>query len=190
VGAFDYVITLESFVYALALAHLLSRASGLLLARDRVRFSGLQTLMMVNAVLTVLINWLAAWPSRGAKEWDLSTIAIWFACALTNFFLCAAAAPEVAPGERVDLDAFYWTQQRLFYGIYVLLAAVGVAGGLPLLKTSNPALFTQYTLSGLPFFAPPLLALLVKARWAHWLSGVGLFLILIGWAVLFTPPLR
>ena len=146
-SAFDYVILLVSFVYGLALAHLLSRASGLLLARERVRFSGLQMLMMINAVLTVFIDWLSAWPVRGAKEWDFATVGIWFVFSLLNFFLCAAAAPEVSAGERVDLEAFYWKHARLFYGIFAVLEVVSIASSAALLKTSNAALFASYALS-------------------------------------------
>lgn len=189
-SAFDYVILLESFVYGLALAHLLSRASGLLLARERVRFSGLQLLMMINAVLTVFIDWLSAWPSRGAKEWDFATVGIWFVFALLNFFLCAAAAPEVASGERVDLEAFYWSQARLFYGIYALLEVLSIPASATLLKTSNSALFASYALSVAPFLVPPALAILVKARWAQWVSGVGLMAMSIGWGMWFSSALR
>ena len=37
-GAFDHVMVLLSFVFALALTHLLSRVGSLMLARKRVRF--------------------------------------------------------------------------------------------------------------------------------------------------------
>ena len=189
-AAFDYVILLASFVYGLALTHLLSRLSSLLLARERVRFSGLQTLMMANAVVTVFVDWLSAWQSHGVKEWDLATVAIWFVFALLNFFLCAAAAPEAPAGERVDLETFYWSHLRLFYLVYALLEAVGVAGALPLLKTSNPDLFGSYALSGLTFFVPPALAILVKVRWAQWASGLALLLLSIAWAIVFISVLR
>lgn len=46
---FEHVTTLFSFVYALALTHLLARIAELIVARDRVRFSGLLALGMVNA---------------------------------------------------------------------------------------------------------------------------------------------
>jgi len=42
--AFEHVTTLFSFVYALALTHLLARIAELVVARDRAKFSGLLTL--------------------------------------------------------------------------------------------------------------------------------------------------
>ena len=38
--AFEHVTALFSFVYALALTHLLARIAELIVARDRVKFSG------------------------------------------------------------------------------------------------------------------------------------------------------
>jgi len=187
---FEYVITLESFVYALALAHLLSGAGRLLLARERVRFSGLQTLVMVNAAVTVFVDWLSAWPERGATEWDFPDIAILFVYAMANYFLCAAATPEAVAGEPLDLRAFYWSHRRLFYVLYALLNAIGIVASRPLLKTSNPALFATYTLWALPYFLPSALAILVKAPWAQWVSGFGLLALSLGWGLVFTSALR
>jgi hypothetical protein len=51
--AFEHVTALFSFVYALALTHLLARIAELVVARDRVRFSGLLALGMTNAALLV-----------------------------------------------------------------------------------------------------------------------------------------
>lgn len=62
--AFEHVTALLSFVYALALTHLLARIAELIVARDRVKFSGLLTLGMVNAILLVFANWLSLWDLR------------------------------------------------------------------------------------------------------------------------------
>ena len=53
---FQHITVLLSFVFAIALTHLLSSASKLILARDRVRFSGLHALWMLNALMVLLIN--------------------------------------------------------------------------------------------------------------------------------------
>src|SRR5262245_37725710 len=45
---FQHVTVLVSFIFAIALTHVFSSASQLLLARDRVRFSALLTVSMVN----------------------------------------------------------------------------------------------------------------------------------------------
>jgi len=58
---FEHVTALFSFVYALALTHLLARVAELIVARDRVKFSGLLALGMINAILVVFANWLSLW---------------------------------------------------------------------------------------------------------------------------------
>ncbi len=66
-SAFEHVTALLSFVYALALTHLLARVAELIVARERVKFSGLLALGMVNAVLLVFVNWLALWDLRQSR---------------------------------------------------------------------------------------------------------------------------
>ena len=55
---FQHVTVLVSFIFAIALTHLFSSASQLILARERVRFSWLLSVSMLNAALGVIINWL------------------------------------------------------------------------------------------------------------------------------------
>ena len=53
---FPHVTILLSFVCAIALTHLLSTTTELVLARKRVRFSGLYAAWMFNTVLLLLNN--------------------------------------------------------------------------------------------------------------------------------------
>ena len=113
-SAFDHVVLLLSFVYALALTHLLSRIGALLLARERVRFSWLLALAMLNAIVLVFSNWLSLWDVRGLREWGLFSITSQFAFAVGLFFVCAVAAPEVERDGAIDMETFYWRNRRLF----------------------------------------------------------------------------
>ena len=56
---FEHVTILLSFVYAIALTHLLSTTTELVLAGKRVRFSALYAAWMFNAILLLLNNWIA-----------------------------------------------------------------------------------------------------------------------------------
>ena len=183
--AFDHVTTLLSFVYALALTHLLSRIGTLVLGRERVRFSGLQALAMANAVVQVLLSWLYLWDARTAKDVDLITIVVGFLYAITVYFICVAAAPEPSDG-AVDLEAFYWRNRRVYYGVYGLATAVALAS----VWTPDQRQSYQAELATLPFFAPCLLALTVPARWAQWVAGGALFAISLGWLLLFSRALH
>lgn len=92
--AFEHVTALFSFVYALALTHLLARIAELVVARERVRFSGLLALGMVNAVILVFCNWLSLWDLHVIKAWDLGSITIQFLFAVNVFLICVLVGPK------------------------------------------------------------------------------------------------
>lgn len=55
-AAFDHVVLLPSFVYALALAHLFSGVGRLIQHRASVQFSGLLTINMLTVAVLIFSN--------------------------------------------------------------------------------------------------------------------------------------
>ena len=104
------------FVYALALTHLLARIAELVVARERVRFSGLLALGMANAILLVFCNWLSLWDMRSIQSWDLASIAIQFLFAVSIHVICALVGPKMPDEDPIDLEEFFWRQRPYFYG--------------------------------------------------------------------------
>jgi hypothetical protein len=188
-GSFDFVLILLSFVYALALGHLLSRVGAMLAARERVQFSGLLALAIVNAVAQVYIDWLAMWDFRGVGEWDLYTITLFFVSSILLFLMCAAVSPDAPPDQRIDMEAFYWKNRRLFYGLYLGLLVVFIVMSLIYLRTPTPELALQQALGNVPYILVSLLAIFVSARWAQWLAGFGLLVLTIAWPIVFSGVL-
>jgi hypothetical protein len=188
-AAFDHVVLLLSFVFGLSLAHLLSRVGSLTLARARVRFSPLQALMALNAVVTVFVNWLILFDMRAVKDWDLLSIALWFGVALSCFFICAAAAPDPVEDKPIDLEAFYRDHHRLFYGMVLLSEVLDVLENFDFLKVST-SLMLQTQLDTIPFFVPPVLAMAVPKPWAQWTAGLSLLALYIWWALTFSSDLK
>jgi hypothetical protein len=186
-NAFDHVILLLSFVYALALTHLLSRIGALFGARQRVKFSGPLALAMGVAIMLVYANWLGLWDLRGMKSWDLLSITTQFVFAVGVYLICILVGPEAG---EVDMDAFYWRQRRPYYWTVIVLIVLSLAANAEFLKTPDPALFARENLSNLPMFLPPALALTVTARWAQWLAGFSLLAMMIGFTIAFTPMLN
>ncbi|MBX9746988.1 MAG: hypothetical protein K2X34_08810 [Hyphomonadaceae bacterium] len=187
--SFDFVLILLSFVYALALGHLLQRVGGLLVVRERVQFSGLLALAIVNAVTQVYIDWLAMWDYRDVDDWDLYTITLFFMSSIILYLMCAAVAPETPDEGRVDMEAFYWRNYRLFYGLYLILLFVFTAMTFVHLRTSTPELALQQGLANLPYVLICLLALFVPARWAQWTAGIALFALTIAWPIVFSSAI-
>ncbi|MBV9419960.1 MAG: hypothetical protein JO348_09320 [Alphaproteobacteria bacterium] len=177
---FDFVVILNSFIYALALSHLLSRIGALLLAPERVKFSGLTTLMAVNAVWATIFCWLGLWQLHTLPDWDMATILSQFFLAIALYFLAVFAAPEGSENRTIDTEAFYWAQHRRFYWTYLIADIIGILGNVAYLRSADPALFLKWNLASLPMFLPSILALTVRARWAQWTAGIGLLIITVG----------
>ena len=188
-GAFDHVLVLLSFVFALALTHLLSRVGGLVVARKRVRFSPLLALAIVNAVAFVFENWLMLWTVRGWQHIGLVGVAVLFAFSLTMYFICAVAAPEVSDEGPIDLEAFYWENYRPFYGFVLLLMLESFPVNYLYLETPTPQMFFETNIWTLPSIAPCVLALVVKARWSQWLSGLFTLAMSIAFTIEFAGTL-
>jgi hypothetical protein len=189
-GAFDFVVVLFSFVYALAMTHVLSRAGGLLLARKRVAFSGLQALAMLNALLLVYLDWLTTWDTKTLPDWDLISISLFFFLAVLNYLVCVAAAPDPPSEGTIDLGDFYWENRLLFWGLIVGLNLLAFPANSVFGRSQSPQLVLQTNLYTLLWFAPCVLAITLRARWAQWLAGACLSALSIGWLVVFNSDLR
>jgi len=186
---FEHITILLSFVYALALTHLLSRIGVLLTVRKRVNFSGLLALMMLNGILIAFANWLSLWDFRSVREWDIASITVQFVQAIIIFFLCSLAAPEGGREGPIDLEAFYWEQRPLFYSVFIAGATVAMIANASYLKTANAVLFVKENLFALSTILPGTLALALRARWAQWTAGISVLLLFLYFSVTFEAVL-
>src|SRR5438132_12672476 len=82
---FQHITVLFSFVFAIALTHVLSCVSKLILARDRARFSGPHALWMLNALMLLLINWLSLWLLKSIKHWSVGEIMVQLGWAIPQY---------------------------------------------------------------------------------------------------------
>ncbi len=163
-GAFEFVLILISFVYALALTHVLSRIGALVLAFERVRFSALLSLAMFNALVQVFLGWVVLWDFRTIRQWTLISIVGQFALAIMVYFLCIFAAP--ANDDDLDMPVLYERRRRPFYISALVLYLFAVASNVSLLR-SNPSLFLQMNEISLASLVPIILPLCTRATWAQ-----------------------
>ena len=188
-SAFEHVTALLSFVYALALTHLLARIAELIVARERVKFSGLLALGMVNAVLLVFVNWLALWDLRSVTNWDIASVAIQFLFAVSVYVVCALVGPKAPDEGMIDLEGFFWRQRRYFYGAIIGCLILALLANLDFLKTPNTALFVQENLGTMAMLVPSALGLISRNRAAQWAAGISLLAMIIGFAIMFSSSL-
>lgn len=188
-SAFEHVTALLSFVYALALTHLLARIAELIVARERVRFSGLLALGMVNAVLLVFVNWLSLWDLRSVTNWDLASIAIQFSFAVSVYVICALVGPKMPDDGTIDLDEFFWRQRTYFYGAIIVCLVLALLANLDFLKTPNTALLVKENLGTLTLMVPATLGLISRNRVVQWTAAVCYLVLIVGFAIMFSSNL-
>ena len=95
---FEHVTILLSFVFAIALTHLLSSTTELVTGRARVRFSGLLTLWMANALVGLLVNWLGLWGLTALKNWTVGDVLLQFVPAVLQYYTCSLVSIRPEPG--------------------------------------------------------------------------------------------
>jgi hypothetical protein len=120
VSPFEHVILLLSFVYALALTHLLSTIAHLIHAGTRVRFSWIQAGWMLNALIIIVANWIGFWDMRQLPSWTVGMILFTLAMAIANYLQVALVCPEVGREGIVDLSEFHRRQGRRYIGACVV----------------------------------------------------------------------
>ena len=188
-SAFEHVTALLSFVYALALTHLLARIAELVVARERVKFSGLLALGMVNAILLVFVNWLALWDLRSVTSWDIASIAIQFLFAISVYVVCALVGPKAPDDGTIDLEDFFWRQRIYLYGAIIVCLLLALLANLDFLKTPNAALFVKENLGTVALLIPSTLGLISRNRTVQWAAGVCFLAMIIGFAIIFSSNL-
>jgi hypothetical protein len=123
---FEHVTILLSFVFAIALTHLLQTTSELVLARDRVRFSGLHALWIGNALISLTVNWLSFWDLNIIKHWTVSEVVLQFAAAIIQYFTCSTLSLRVPEDGPIDVPAFFEKQKPVIFGAFSALMLMGM----------------------------------------------------------------
>src|SRR5215468_1226486 len=122
---FQHVTVLVSFIFAIALTHVFSSASQLLLARDRVRFSALLAVSMINAALGVISNWLGLWELQNLRHWSLGEVLLQLGWVVPNYFSCSLVAMPVSESGLLDMSAFFERQRRIIFSATIALSVMG-----------------------------------------------------------------
>jgi hypothetical protein len=186
---FQHVTVLVSFIFAIALTHVFSSASQLLLARARVRFSALLAVSMVNAALGIIINWLGLWELEHIKHWSLGEVVLQLGWVVPNYFSCSLVAMPVSESGLLDMLFFFDRQRRI---IFSATLALSVMGGLAIYLDRNsfegwkPNDWMGAELLGFLLAICAVLAGWGKPRWLQWIGVSGMFVQNIWFFVFYT----
>ena len=177
---FEHVTILLSFVYAVgSRTHLLSSATELLIARKRVRFSGLYAAWVLIALLVVLINWLSLWGLVALKRWTVAEVVLQFLTAIVQYFTCSTFRVTEARGdEAIDLPALYQQRRPLIFSAFLALDLIASfqnwwhrnnMAGL------RPADWVGEDISIIPMAVAAFIAGWARPRWLQWTAAASVF---------------
>jgi hypothetical protein len=175
---FQHITVLFSFVFAIALTHLLSSVSKLILARDRVRFSGLHALWILNALMVLLINWISIWQLEAVKHWSVGEIMIQLGWAIPQYFTCSLISMPVGNEGVIDMHAFYERQRPVLFSAFALMYLMSMVANFAdrnNFEGLKPGDWIGAELLVLPMLIAALVAGWAKPRWLQWISAWSVF---------------
>jgi len=124
--AFDFVMTLYSFVYALAVAQILSTVGDMIRAAKRLRFSWLNAAWMLNILLAIVAWWLSLWDLRAETEWPMPTVLVFFVVACLLYVLARMVSAPIPADGPVDLQRYHMEEGRKYAGLFAAECALTI----------------------------------------------------------------
>jgi len=186
---FQHVTVLVSFIFAIALTHVFSSASTLIVERDRVHFSWLLAVSMLNATLGVIVNWLGLWELQNLKHWSLPEILLQLGWVIPNYFSCSLVAMPYRETGPLDMPAYFERQRRVIFSATLALWAMFTI--VNYVDRHNfegwkPNDWIGAELYSLPLGICAVLAGWGKPRWLQWIGVSGMLAQNLGFFIFYT----
>ncbi|HVU21494.1 MAG TPA: hypothetical protein VHE09_12245 [Rhizomicrobium sp.] len=156
--AFDYVITLFAFVYALATAHLLTTVAELIRERARVRFSWVHAAWMSVGLFEILAWWIGMWDMRALPSWSVPMIAFLFVMATLIYLQVRLTCPNIPAEGEIDLREFHRRNGREYIGVFALVALLTVGVNVLFGEMTSVREMILQNLAVVPMFAIAIIA--------------------------------
>lgn len=163
-GAFEHIISLLSFVYALAIAHLLTTAARLIGSRERVRFSWLHAYWMLNALIVLVVDWISYWDMHAVPSWTMVSIGVVLAQSFVDYMQAALVCPEIPAEGPIDLVAFHETRSRRYIGAFAVTTVMALISNLYFGGGYNVAEFITQNIAVIPLIVVALMAAIFRNR--------------------------
>ncbi len=186
---FEFIILLLSFVYTLALTHLLFAATRMLRHRRQLTVSWPHLMWMLVALLNLVANWISLWDFRKMVPLSLATIAGGFILAVLNYFMSALVSPDFEAGESYDMKHFHRCEGPTYIASILVMVLVAIVTNF--LAGEDLDITNFGNENALVVWMVPALALglFVKRRWAQLLSPALMLGLTAAYYVLYYPVL-
>ena len=186
---FEFIILFLSFIYTLALTHLLFAATRMIRHRRSLVFSWPHALWMVNALLLLTGNWLALWDFHRMDAIPLAIIATALLLVGIQYFVCALVSPDFEEGEAFDLGAFHAREGRTYTVGFLVLSLVALGVNAAAGTGAGVQKWADQNAIVLAMILPILVSLFIRARWAQLGAPLVLGGLMISYLVIYYPVL-
>ena len=114
---FEHLAVLISIVLGLGLTQLLMSAHRLVQARERVTFYWLPVAWAAILFVSLIEWWWASFGLRAQTVWNFFYFLFILLSPVSLYLAAAFALPEIEPGTRYDLRAYYYANRGWFFGV-------------------------------------------------------------------------
>jgi hypothetical protein len=189
VSPFEFIILFFSFIYTLALTHLLFAWSRMVRHRRQLVLSWPHLLWMFVALAHLSVNWLSLWDFRSGASLSLLTIASGFVLVIINYGLCALVSPDFEGGETYDMKRFHQCEGPTYVSAMLVLVVTAITVNLVAGTALNMNNWWHENYLVATFLIPLMLALFVKRQWAQLLAPIALLAGAFAYAIIYYPVL-
>jgi hypothetical protein len=172
--AFDYVITLFAFVYALATTHLLTTVAELMRERARVHFSWVHAAWMIVGLFEILAWWIGMWDMRARPYWSVAMIALLFAMATLIYLQVRLTCPNIPVEGEIDLREFHRRNGREYIAAFALVAFLTVLVNILFGEMTSVREMILQNLAVVPMFVIATVAAISFRPWVQAWSAAAL----------------
>jgi hypothetical protein len=189
VSPFEFIILFFSFIYTLALTHLLFAWTRMVRHRRQLVLSWPHLLWMFVALAHLSVNWLSLWDFRSGASLSLLTIASGFVLVIINYGLCALVSPDFEGGETYDMIRFHQCEGPTYVSAMLALVVTSITVNLLAGTALDMNNWWEENYLVATFLIPLMLALFVKRRWAQLLAPTALLAGAFAYAIIYYPVL-
>lgn len=186
---FKFVILFLSFIYTLALTHLLFAWTRMIRHRRELTFSWPHLLWMLVAFVSLTDNWISLWDFRAAKSLALAPLASLFLFVIIIYFECALVSPDFEGGETYDMRRFHDREGPTYIVATLVMCVASVAVNLIAGTEMGVTNWLNENSLVVLMLLPPVAALTLKRPWMQILAPTALLALNIAYAAIYYPVL-
>lgn len=188
--AFDFVLLFFSFVYALALTHLLMTVARMIRYRQSIVFSLPQALWMLVALILVVGNWISLWDFHAVANITATAIAGGFAFSILVYLCCALVSPDFNNAGAIDLREFHARQGTAYMGAALVTVIASVVMNVVAATTMGIQKWGNENTLVFAMLVPAIAALAVRKPWVQVVAPLALAGIATAYIFVYYPILK